>query len=195
MIIDSNSPQDKREELMAAGYALFGQFGIKRVSIEEVCKAAQISKVTFYKHFRNKSDFAITIIRYLYEKGFELMTPLWESDRSFEEKLTETVIWKKELMEKYSFEFIKELMYSRDPLVNDFMVKMKEQSMSFFRKIFRRAQEEGEVAKDLSIDFLIAMLEMMQSSMENDNFVRLFKNPKEMHEQMFKLYYYGALSR
>jgi AcrR family transcriptional regulator len=37
---------------------LFWKYGIKKVSIEEICAEAPVSKMTFYKFFKNKNDLA-----------------------------------------------------------------------------------------------------------------------------------------
>jgi len=51
-----NMSHPKRELVLKTGKELFWKFGFKRVTIEEVCKEAGISKMTFYKFFTNKID-------------------------------------------------------------------------------------------------------------------------------------------
>jgi AcrR family transcriptional regulator len=41
-------------KILAAGRDLFWKHGFKRVTIEEVCREAGASKMTFYKFFENK---------------------------------------------------------------------------------------------------------------------------------------------
>ena len=55
-----NSP--KVSQIMLAAKDLFWKFGIRKVSIEEICSKANVSKVTFYKYFENKIDLAIFIL-------------------------------------------------------------------------------------------------------------------------------------
>jgi AcrR family transcriptional regulator len=47
--------QKKRIQITETAIRLFSQFGTKRVTIEEICRTAGVSKVTFYKHFKNKA--------------------------------------------------------------------------------------------------------------------------------------------
>ena len=52
----SNMSNPKREQILKTGKELFWKFGFKRVTIEEICKEAGISKMTYYKYFTNKMD-------------------------------------------------------------------------------------------------------------------------------------------
>jgi len=44
----------KREQILTTGKELFWKFGFKRVTIEEICKEAGVSKMTYYKFFTTK---------------------------------------------------------------------------------------------------------------------------------------------
>ena len=44
----------KYNQILTKGKELFWKYGIKRVAIEEICKQAHVSKMTFYKYFKNK---------------------------------------------------------------------------------------------------------------------------------------------
>jgi AcrR family transcriptional regulator len=58
----------KLREILIAAKELFWKHGFKRVSIEEVCREANVSKMTFYKHFKNK----IELIKYLLNFIFDI---------------------------------------------------------------------------------------------------------------------------
>lgn len=48
---------DRRKQLFAAAQPLFGRFGYRKTTIEEICREAGMSKRTFYEEFRDKGDF------------------------------------------------------------------------------------------------------------------------------------------
>ena len=48
----------KHKKLIQTGKALFFKYGIKKVSVAEICKEAGVSKMTFYKHYANKGELA-----------------------------------------------------------------------------------------------------------------------------------------
>ncbi len=47
---------DKEQTILNAAQALFAQFGLKKVTTDDIAKAAHISKATVYKHFKNKNE-------------------------------------------------------------------------------------------------------------------------------------------
>lgn len=48
---------DRQAMLFAAAQPIFGRFGYRKTTIEEVCREAGISKRTFYEEFDDKKDF------------------------------------------------------------------------------------------------------------------------------------------
>ena len=51
----------KRDQLLQTGEALFIKHGMRRVTVEEICRQAGVSKPTFYKYFQNKAALARAI--------------------------------------------------------------------------------------------------------------------------------------
>ena len=49
--------------LFSTAKNLFFKFGLRRVSVEEICKKASVSKMTFYRNFNNKEHIAIIILK------------------------------------------------------------------------------------------------------------------------------------
>ncbi|MDP8206233.1 MAG: TetR/AcrR family transcriptional regulator [Candidatus Electryonea clarkiae] len=47
---------DKQSEIIIAAQKLFSQFGLKKVTTDDVAKEAKVSKATIYKHYKNKQE-------------------------------------------------------------------------------------------------------------------------------------------
>ncbi|MBL0024612.1 MAG: helix-turn-helix transcriptional regulator [Saprospiraceae bacterium] len=60
MIIDFVTMQTKRSKsylkIITTAKKLFWKHGSSRVTIEELCREAGVSKMTFYRHFNNKNE-------------------------------------------------------------------------------------------------------------------------------------------
>ena len=54
--MDNLTTNPKYLDIFKTAKDLFWKYGIKRVSIEEICKEAKVSKMTFYKFFPNKIE-------------------------------------------------------------------------------------------------------------------------------------------
>jgi len=46
----NRSENQKYNQIIDTSKKLFWKYGIKRVTIEEICREAGVSKMTFYKH-------------------------------------------------------------------------------------------------------------------------------------------------
>ena len=57
-MIDKISQKKSKKlcQISQTAETLFKLYGIKRVTVEEICKKANVSKMTFYKYFRNKIE-------------------------------------------------------------------------------------------------------------------------------------------
>ncbi|NOZ62096.1 MAG: TetR/AcrR family transcriptional regulator, partial [Calditrichaeota bacterium] len=48
---------------------LFFRYGIRRVTVEEICRTAGVSKMTFYKYFKNKIDLVKKLMEKIYDQA------------------------------------------------------------------------------------------------------------------------------
>lgn len=70
-----NPTEDKRRRLFAAAEPLFERFGFRKTTIEDVCRAAGMSKRTFYDLFKDKQDLLLRLV----ESVMNDTTAEWES--------------------------------------------------------------------------------------------------------------------
>ena len=53
---------DARERIIATAQALFGRFGLKKTTLDEIIRRANVAKGTFYKHFSNKEVLFMEVV-------------------------------------------------------------------------------------------------------------------------------------
>jgi len=46
----------KKSDILDGAQILFSQFGLKRVTTDDIAREARVSKATIYRHFQNKTD-------------------------------------------------------------------------------------------------------------------------------------------
>jgi AcrR family transcriptional regulator len=63
-------PESKKEvAILKAGREFFWKYGFRKVTVDEICKAAGVSKMTFYRYFKDKATLAKTIFDNEVEKA------------------------------------------------------------------------------------------------------------------------------
>lgn len=60
---------DKRAAIIAAAMAVFCQYGFRRTSMEDVARAAGMSRPALYQHFRNKEAIARALIAGYFDRA------------------------------------------------------------------------------------------------------------------------------
>src|SRR5690625_3300069 len=81
----------KQTDLFEAAKKLFYRFGVKKVTVTEICEEAGASKMTFYKYFPNKTELAKRVIDDFYAGALEQYETMMQSDLPVEEKFRKTL--------------------------------------------------------------------------------------------------------
>ena len=56
----------KENYLLIPAFNLFKKFRFSRVTIKEICAEANLSKMTYYKHFHNKDELVVKLISIIF---------------------------------------------------------------------------------------------------------------------------------
>ena len=92
-----------RQNLMPEGERLFTTFGLKKVSIDEIVRAAGIAKGSFYSFYTNKEHLYMDIAANLQEKMWLEMEEFLEKNRSLppRELCKQCFLWMFQELERY----------------------------------------------------------------------------------------------
>lgn len=166
---------------------------MKRVSIEEICLEAGVSKMTFYKNFQNKTALALFILRKHYKDSMAEYRKIMDSNLSYPRKIEQGIELKLRNAQNLSQEFVNELYKNGDPEVMDFMHQMVKESLDAFMTDFKMYQQKGEIRGDVRPEFMLYMLNKMVDMTTDENFIRLFQNPSDMVRSISSFYFYGIM--
>jgi AcrR family transcriptional regulator len=183
----------KQDQIIRAGRHLFWKYGMKRVSIEEICREAGVSKMTFYKYFANKTALALYILKQYYGDGMTEYRRIMDSNLSYPEKIEQGIELKLKNARNLSQEFVQELYKNGDPEIMAYMQEMVKVSLDAFMSDFKTYQEKGEIRRDVKPEFMLYMLNKMVEMAVDDHFIRLFENPADMVRTISNFYFYGIM--
>ncbi len=184
----------KQQQILETAEDLFQRFGIKRISIEEICSTAKVSKMTFYKYFKNK----VELVRFLWTRWFEENNAKIAEVRamkiSFTEKLALFLKLKEEGTQKISYQFALDYL-NGVPELEEFFREQYTKSMSQFMDFIREAQLKGDVRPDMKIEFFLAVIEAMKGLMQNKTLVNLYPQYQDFIMEVNNFLFYGLLPR
>ena len=185
----------KMVHLVETAKELFFHYGTKRVSVEEICQQSGVSKMTFYRYFPNKTALARYVLECIYSEGRETVNNILGMDLPFEERLKKVLVTKMEYTDKYSREFVKDLMMGTEPELKKYIEEETRNFLDDLRKIFLDAQKNGEIRSDIKVDFVIYMMNVMREVFKDENLQKLYPDFGSLMEDAFNFFYYGVLKR
>lgn len=187
---------DKRyEALVDTGRMLFWKYGIRRVTIEEICKEAGVSKMTYYKHFPNKNALVKVILDRWIQKLTDDYDKVMEADETFEEKMAKIILMKIGYAHDISQELVADLYGHPDKELAEYMNEKIEVSIRSFENALRDAQIKGEIRREIKIEFIVYMINKMKEMASDRRMIDLYGTTEEWVAEMTGFFTYGILPR
>ena len=186
----------KKEQILKTGKDLFWKFGFTRVTVEEICNEAGISKMTFYKYFSNKMDLVKTLLGKILNTSMEKYQHIMESPIPYPEKVTQMIELKREQTHTMSSEFFRDYLQSGDPELMAFLQKLSDESLRIFTEDFRKAQQNGDIRKDLKVEFILAVMNLLVEWAQHENsLMDMYEDPQDLAVEITSFIFYGILNR
>lgn len=156
-----NLPKEKREAIEQASILEFANHTFSEASINQIVKASNISRGSFYQYFEDKEDCYLHILTMIAKEKMELFATIVnrsEQDSIFDEyeqMLEATIEWIKQkplyyqmgmYMDMDDSEFIQKL------------IKRNQASMDYFIQLVKRDQDRGLIKSSINPVVLVDML-------------------------------------
>jgi AcrR family transcriptional regulator len=188
-----NTNKPKEKQLLSTSKDLFWKFGIKRVTIEEICSEAGVSKMTFYKYFKNKNDLIKKILENLIESTMEKYRKIMASDLSYPEKIRESIKLKMEQTNDMSREFFNDFYKNANPDLTAYFNKMAQNNIQLIQNDFVDAQKKGYIRSSIKPEFIFYFLNHMFEMVEDNRLAQIYDSPQTMIMELTNFFFYGVL--
>ncbi len=185
----------KLKEILVAAKELFWKYGFKRVSIEEVCRESNVSKMTFYKHFKNKMELIKYLLNHIYDKAIKQYREIMDSDIPFHEKVKKTLDFKMEQSKNISNEFMNDYVRHADPEMVKFLNQKKDENLKMIVNDYIQAQKNGDIRKDIKPEFILYILNHLQEMIKDEQLEKIYDNPQDVIMEFTNFFFYGILPR
>jgi len=184
----------KQRQIVETARSLFMRYGVKRVTVEEICRKANVSKMTFYRYFADKTELFKYILNSWFEEAQNRANEIIAGNRPFAEELELIFRWKLELMAKMSDEFIREIL-DFDPEVKEFMEDYYRRSYKFFLDLVVRWQRKGAVRPGIRPELLIAIFNKYQELLADNELRRVYPDHSGFIKELHEILFYGIATR
>jgi AcrR family transcriptional regulator len=188
-------PSAKFEALITSAKSLFWKHGIRRVTIEEICEKAGVSKMTCYKYFSNKTAIVKFLIEDLFESGVKAYKEIYDSDISYEEKVKKMVELKISNAHEMSQELLDDIYKNQDEELSDTIENIKKKMIGIYLNDIREAQKSGEIRNDIKPEFMLYFLNNLTVMLTDQRVVGIYQNPELMIADVMNFFFYGIMPR
>lgn len=182
-----------QRRFLAAGSELFMRHGIRRVTVEEICRKAGLSKVTFYKYFPNKNRLALDILQGMIAEAEGRYQRIRSKNIPYADTAREIIQLKLEYSRDMSKEMLADLYGNPDPEIKGFIRRKAAENLQTTMRDFSEAQEKGEVRADIKPEFIIYFLNHMLEMLEDDNLVTMYDSVQDLTRELINFFFYGIL--
>ena len=181
----------KMNRIIETATELFTEHGIRRITIEEICRTAGSSKMTFYKYFDNKIDLLHHIWERWFDEGYRVLDDIDAMDIPFAEKMRKLIEWKMELVSGLSPEFLGEVIHA-SPELAAFIDEMKTKNLSRFMAFVERAQERGDMRR-IRPEFFMAIMNKLQEVISDENLASTYTARLDLIQDVHNFLFFGIL--
>ena len=184
----------KFQKITETAHHLFMRHGIKRITIEEICRTAGVSKMTFYKYFNDKNDLALFVLDNIFTQGENRYQNIMDQDIPYSEKVKDIIKMKLEASKDVSQEMMQDLWHNSDPQVADYMTKRTQLVLKQFLDDMIDAQDKGEIRKGLNPHFILYLIGKMQDMTADEKVLNMYKTSQDLVSELVNFFFYGILT-
>lgn len=185
----------KLKAINDAARNLLFKFGIRKLTVEDICRESSVSKMTFYKFFDNKLDIALYLLHGMMEESFTAYRGIMDQDMSFEQKVERIIHLKMNYAGLLSQEFLEDIIENGGPEITAMLQEQAIRSIKMMLDDFSVAQEKGLIRADLNLQFVVYFMNHMNEIMKDPKFTVLYTNPADMVSELINFFFYGILPR
>lgn len=184
--------EDTRNTILDAGREVFKQFGLKRTSIDEICKKAEVSRMTFYRYYDDKIEIALAILYAEYRQIETQVAQVFSSSSSFQKKFEVLRGMNLNLHKKLGEMFINEAFaVNTEPRLKEFYKDIKTLRKNQIDQFLLQGQKEGCINPKLSLSFLHAMIQVIDELYFKNEIIELFPDVEQRAETLSEFLFFG----
>jgi AcrR family transcriptional regulator len=181
----------KHDKIHQAAHELFWKHGFKRVSVEEVCEKAGVSKMTFYRLFPNKIELAKAVFDKVSQEGVIAFREIMSAEIPSEEKMKQILLLKHEGTNQISNEFLTDFYTSKEFGLKEFVEAKTAQMWQLMLDDFIKAQQDGTFRKDFKPEFLLFVARKLTELFNDPVLLQLYDSPQDLIMEFARLFIYG----
>lgn len=184
--------EQKTNDILEAALSLFLKYGVKKVSVAEIAKEADVSQVTIYNYFDSKDNLIREVIVHYVNKVWDEYIELLDSDLTFPEKVKKIIFDKTLIANQINEEFFQYFMKEYAEEDNYIITFYTEDVLPRLLQMFAEGKEEGYVDRSISDEAILLYLQMFADYMRREE---VAESMLPLTGDLTKLFFYGLTGK
>ncbi|MDD2196525.1 MAG: TetR/AcrR family transcriptional regulator [Bacteroidales bacterium] len=185
----------KQVLILKTAKSLFWKHGIRRITIEEICKEAAVSKMTFYKFFKNKEALAEYLLVELLTGWHNQYRAIMNKDTPFTSKIKLVISLEQAASKDMGEEFFKDIYNNEFTELQKLIDTEKNKYNAELVQDMIEAQKEGNIRNDVKPEFILYLLEDIGSKVMDEKLSALYGSKQELILELTNYFFYGIMNR
>jgi len=196
MVPDKERDKRTRDRIIAASKRRFMEQGIQRTKIEEIVYDLGMSKRTFYRFFKNKTDLLEAVVAEIFSMLFPKLFSIFSNDEQATVKLKRYHNFLvEELFRQVSLEFIADLEVEA-PFLWKEIYQTRMILLQKMRSVIEEGQKSGQLRTDVDAGVVTGLIISIINQVGTPRgLVSLGLQPSILADYLFKMFFEGLLRR
>lgn len=188
--------QAKMENIRQAAFELLNQYGIQKVSVEEIAKKANVSQVTIYNYFGSKDHLVFDVVKTFTESIFEEYQNISKQTIPFKTKLEMMIEQEMNVAETISPELFMSLLNSNPDIQQYYAEFTEKQAMPLFFGFVQEGKREGYIDDSLTEETIAFYFQMYyKEMMAHPELYRDEGKKRKFTKEILQLFFYGLVGK
>lgn len=183
----------KKEQIEHKATELFWKHGFKKVTIDEICKKANVSRKTFYTFYENKLALVIYLMKKMTDEAFAESRKILEEEGTFAEKIEKSLNQKVKRSKSMSMEFVADFYNPEAAEILECFNQIMADSMTMLVDFLQKAQVAGEMNPDLNLNYVLWLIQKQVEFCSSPELMSMFPDVETMTRQLTQSLIYGIL--
>lgn len=188
-------PISSKEKIIQAAQREFMQFGYTKVTVDEVAKAAGVSKKTIYQYFNSKEDIFWEVLQCRKSEKMDMFQDIYDLDIDFLEKMRLIGYRNAKDLTNAPITFLKDLKRNAPELSLKVEELRRDSIVKVFEDFYTRGLNENYFRKDIPIKIVSEMYYAMMNHMFTIAIDSNQHSMEELYDYLSMIFFEGVFSR
>jgi AcrR family transcriptional regulator len=187
--------QEDKQRILEVAAKRFFEYGIFKVTIDEVAADLGMSKKTIYKYFPSKDELLLATVRMNMERVGKEIAGITNSDESFEKKIAAFLLVVGRQVRRISPQFLNDIRRFSPELWIEIDTFRRELVIAKLKQMFMRGKQEKYFREDLNIElFYLVLLNAAQGIINPQTLSEHSFSAVKAFQEIIKILFEGALT-